>query len=99
VGVWGGGVWVGGPALGDSSPTYKAVSGGPRQVRVTYRRALSTFGTWRALQRAKVRMSVNRGATQVPGLLGHPLRVLTMPAWSVSGQEGGCGYHCLQEGI
>lgn len=29
---------------------------------VTYRRAFSTFGTWRALQRAEVRMSVNRGA-------------------------------------
>lgn len=30
---------------------------------VTYRRAFSTFGTWRALQRAEVRMSVNRGPT------------------------------------
>lgn len=35
---------------------------GPHQGRVTYRRAFSTFGTWRALQRAEVRMSVNRGA-------------------------------------
>lgn len=44
----------------------KVVSGimGPVKA-VTYRRAFSTFGTWRALQRAEVRMSGDGGDKQV----------------------------------
>lgn len=59
---WGPG-W-GCPGWGSSSRallSHLSILSRPRQGRVTYRRAFSTFGTWRALQRVEVRTSVHRG--------------------------------------
>lgn len=77
------------PGWGSSSRallSHLSILSRPRQGRVTYRRAFSTFGTWRALQRAEVRTSVTEEHSGL-SLAWSPLRVLlTTPAW-LGGQE------------